>query len=59
MHFDVESSDRTAADYLKFGLAFVGTLFGAWGVILSSVFLALAGGALVLLCTLALQEPED
>jgi len=59
MQFDVESTDRTAADYLKFGLAFVGTLLGVGGVILASVFLALAGAILVLFCTLALQEPED
>ncbi|PWU09335.1 MAG: hypothetical protein C5B50_27565 [Verrucomicrobia bacterium] len=59
MQMDVESTDRNGADYLKFGLGFLGTLLGVGGVILASVFLALGGAIIVLLSILALRDRSD
>ena len=46
---DHESNDRSAGDYVLFGLAFLGFMIAAGGVVLSSVAIAVTGLFVLLL----------
>ena len=49
-----DSTDRGPADFLLFGMAFLGFLIGAGGVELNSVPLAIFGGLLLLVTVFSL-----
>jgi len=50
-----DSTDRSVGELTLFGLAFVGFICGAAGVVVASLFLTLMGGGLLLLSVGALS----
>ncbi len=53
-----DSTDRKPADYVLFALGFAGFIFGTAGVIVSSKFLTVLGGGMLLLAVFSFRLRE-
>ena len=50
-----DSTDRTAPDFILFGMGFLGFLISTTGVVVESTGVAVAGGVLLLLAIASFQ----